>query len=549
VGDITGLQDEMPASNEHQAFQYDGLYRLGSFEVRQNDAAGAVLRAGTYGYDDEGNIQQFGETQPLTYTYGNAAHPGRLTGVTSPAGLQVVDYNSLGHVSAFGEMASLEYDPLDRLVRVVRNDGTEIRFAYDPQSRRILKKVTQGGVTTTVRYATGLFEQHENHAIRHIYLGKQLIASVRITAAGEAPLFYASDHHGTILLATDSAGAVIHNQRYTPFGAALNPADDLDRYLGRERDVETGLLQFGVRYYAPALGRFISPDWWVIENPTKAARMPQGYALYSYALNNPLVFKDPSGMWFLIDDLIVAAVGFVVGFFTGLIYGLANGQGWDSLLTALETGLTTAAGAWLGWNVAGVFGAVMGGMNGLISGIHGVYDWTSIDGWFAFISDSTWGLLGTSLGNIIHIVNLFWSGSNYREDLSRRQNRHVYEGGMYLKDGFAFTQGNVISNAGGNVGLDPSTPAGRRRLQFIADHEELHIWQSRFFGPLFQATYIVWGIGGFLVGTVVWFFNTDEDYGSIIETAAYYDNPFEYWAYNNDNNWPPGGANPIIAWS
>lgn len=186
----------------------------------------------------------------------------------------------------------------------------------------------------------------------------------------------------------------------------------------------------------------------------------------------------------------------------------------------------------------------MGGMNGLISGVHGIYDWSSASGWFAFISDSTWGLLGTSLGNIVHIINLFYSDANYREDLSHRQNRHVYEGGFALKKDFAFTQGNVISNAGlGTHTVDAS---------FISNHEELHIWQQRIFGPLFQATYIVWGVGGFLVASVVWLFNQDHSWGNLVDTAAYYDNPFEYWAYKNDKkNWPPGESDfdPLIAWS
>jgi hypothetical protein len=175
-------------------------------------------------------------------------------------------------------------------------------------------------------------------------------------------------------------------------------------------------------------------------------------------------------------------------------------------------------------------------MNGLISGIHGIYDWGSVEGWFAFLSDSTWNLIGTSLGNIVHVINAF-NDSNYREDLSRRQNRHVYEGGFGLKDGFAFTQGNVISNVSSSHSAD-----------FLRRHEELHIWQQRFFGPIFQATYIVWAVGGFIVGTIVWFWHTDESYGDFIESAAYYDNPFEYWAYANDRNWPPGGRPAGVYW-
>ena len=124
--------------------------------------------------------------------------------------------------------------------------------------------------------------------------------------------------------------------------------------------------------------------------------------------------------------------------------------------------------------------------------------------------------------------------------MSRRQNRYIYEGGAALKPGFAFTQGNVISNAGmGGRGLDAS---------FLKNHEEFHIWQARMFGPLFQLTYVVWGLGGILVGTMVWLAHRREQWSSLVETAAYYDNPFEYWAYKRDNYWPPAHANRLLVW-
>ena len=98
-----------------------------------------------------------------------------------------------------------------------------------------------------------------------------MVATEKVEAAATSPAYYLADHHGTILMSTDAAGAIIHNQRYTAFGSTRNPAA-LDRYLGRELDVEAGLLHLGARYYAPSLGRFISPDWWVLENPNKPAR-------------------------------------------------------------------------------------------------------------------------------------------------------------------------------------------------------------------------------------------------------------------------------------
>ncbi len=544
VGNITSLGDQRQGGTVHQTFEYDAFHRIERFAVLDGGPAGNVLASGGYAYDDRGEIRRLAESSPIDLNYGDAARPGRLTSVVDGGGAAPLTYDDRGHVASFGAMAQIEHDAFDRLVRIVRADGTEIRFDYDHRSRRVRKTVAPPATAPRrVRYAGNLYELHDGHALRHLYFGKRLVATERVEAgAAPARAYFFSDHHGTVLMSVDDAGVVIHHQRYTPFGSAVDGAAALDRYLGRERDDETGLLQFGARAYLSSIGRFISPDWFLIEHPDRAARLPQGFAVYAYALNNPLVFKDPSGLWFGLDDLIVFGVGFVVGFVSGLVYGLVNGQGWDSFATALETGLTTGVGAWLGWTVGGPLGAVMGGMNGLISGINGIYDWKSVDGWFAFISDSTWGLIGTSMGNLVHVVNLFYEDANYRSDLSRRQNRHVYEGGFALKDDFAFTAGNVISNAGlgaGAAGINPS---------FIADHEELHIWQNRFFGPLYQGTYIVWAVGGFIVGSVVWFFNTDEDWWSLVETAVYYDNPFEYWAYENDNNWPPAGANPILAY-
>ncbi len=561
VGTISAIRDSMPGGAEHHVFTYDGLHRLIAEAVHAGDASGALLTSRSYAYDPSGNVTDFHDTAGFTMAYADPAHPGRLTSTAGASGAKPLTYDSRGHLHSYGNLANLAFDPLDRLVHVRTADGKEIRFTYDFRNRRVMKTVTSSAGASRIRYAAGLFEQSETGAVRHIFLGKRLVAGERAPhspSAAVTPVYYLTDHHATVLLALDGAGAIVHQQRYSPFGMALDSASALNRYLGLDMDGETGLVQLGARYYAPEIGRFISPDWFVLENPDKTARLPQACNLYGYAMNNPLSFKDPSGLFIplliaaiaaiAIAALYVTAAAFAVGFIAGLAYGLSHDQGWESLLTGLEAGLTTVAGMWLGGitgflvggPVGAVIGAVMGGLNGLISGVHGIYNWGSAEGWFGFLSDSTWGLLGTSIGNIVHIINLFYSDSNYRHDLSHRRNRHVYEGGFALKSSFAFTQGNVISNAGqGGKGINDT---------FITQHEELHVWQSRIFGPFFQATYVVWGIGGLIAGTAYWCFNSDQSWGSMVETAAYYDNPFEYWAYNNNNNWRPSGANEELAW-
>jgi hypothetical protein len=216
----------------------------------------------------------------------------------------------------------------------------------------------------------------------------------------------------------------------------------------------------------------------------------------------------------------------------------------------LEAFLTGTAGATLGWLVGWpldvpVLTASLAGCNGLVSGVRGVYNWRTAAGWFGFLLDSTWGMLGTVGSLALHIIQVVLPSRRYRPDLSRRLGRHVYEGGFRLKPQFATAVGNVISNAGGTVGLDGNHGPRRRRL--IDRHEMLHVWQHRFFGPLFPLLYSLWFVLGAIAGAVIAVLSK-RSIGKSVLTVAYYDNPFEYWAYRRDGYWPPAGAETTLAW-
>jgi len=220
--------------------------------------------------------------------------------------------------------------------------------------------------------------------------------------------------------------------------------------------------------------------------------------------------------------------------------------------TTLETVLVTVVGGALGaatgyliGDVPGLAaGATMGGVNGVFGGIRNTYGWRTARGWFAFVMDSSWGLLGTTLGVGLNVINSRSRNSGYRADLSRRQNRHVFERGACMKRGFAFTHGNVISNAA--TGRET---LGDERREFIDRHEGLHVWQNRIFGPIYQAVYVGWFLLGAAVATITKAFRRDAPpLRRLVETAAYYDNPFEYWAYRRDDHWETNSAEPMLKW-
>ncbi len=65
-------------------------------------------------------------------------------------------------------------------------------------------------------------------------------------------------------------------------------------FTGKDRDGETGLDYFGARYFSGAQGRFTSPD--PLLNSGRPW-LPQSWNRYAYALNNPLRFTDPTGLY------------------------------------------------------------------------------------------------------------------------------------------------------------------------------------------------------------------------------------------------------------
>jgi RHS repeat-associated protein len=129
------------------------------------------------------------------------------------------------------------------------------------------------------------------------------------------------------------------------------------RCTGKERDSESGLDEFGARYYASPLGRFMTPDWATtpIDVPYADFGNPQSLNLYSYVKNNPTTTRDPDGHCCDGDDIL------------NFLGGVANAYGSDNLLGAGRVEQTTTAGK-IG-SAVGDFGAtVTGGLEVLGGG-------------------------------------------------------------------------------------------------------------------------------------------------------------------------------------
>jgi len=127
----------------------------------------------------------------------------------------------------------------------------------------------------------------------------------------------------------------------TPLPTHTGTSDVAYKYTGKERDTTTTDLYFyEARYYDPVLGRFISPDT-IVPSPTD----PQALNRFSYVVNNPIIYTDPSGhSFFGIEFVIGAIIGAVAG-------GVSPGIQSDGDIGAIFTGIA----------IGGIAGGVGGG--------------------------------------------------------------------------------------------------------------------------------------------------------------------------------------------
>lgn len=152
--------------------------------------------------------------------------------------------------------------------------------------------------------------------IRHITLGNQTIAHFTVNPQGnvEQALVF-GDHLGSASLLTDSFGRPKTLYDYYPFGGSRMEQQlgggmraAAYQYTGQEKDAETGLYNYGQRFYSANIGRFTQPDELSKSVPYDYLTDPQKLNEYSYVTNNPIVKVDPDGRKGIKAALITAGV-------------------------------------------------------------------------------------------------------------------------------------------------------------------------------------------------------------------------------------------------
>lgn len=201
-------------------------------------------------------------------------------------------------------------------------------FKYGPDreliERSVSEQVKGGARSGKVQYLGGMLEVHDfgepEYHFQIVAGNRRLGTVVRRGANDREVRFQHQDHLGSVVAITQS-GLVVDRFSYDAFGQrrSLDGSRDTDGsltyfdrystekgYGGHETLGGVGLVHMGGRVYDPLLGRFTSPDP-IVQLPLNT----QGLNRYSYTLNAPLTYTDPSGHW--IPFAIAAAVLITAG--------------------------------------------------------------------------------------------------------------------------------------------------------------------------------------------------------------------------------------------
>jgi RHS repeat-associated protein len=403
ASNVTAITDNK-ASTNNQTYGYDHRDRLTSWTLNGTTQ--------TYTYNTLGNL--LSKTGVGTYTYPAAG--GARPHTPTQVGATAYSYDLNGNLANDGGRA-YTWNADNLPTQITHVSGNE-SYSYDADGERV--KVVKGSTTTV--YLGGTWEEAVGGAVKVYYPFSGQVVAVRDTGSGVVTYLH-NDHLGSASVATTSAGAIASQQEYDAWGKVRSGGitQTSINYTGQRLDL-TGLLYYHARMYDPNLGRFVSADSVVpgsasgsmdgvalkpltvdfhepgfvaslnLENnggDEELYRMgpanPQALNRYSYVVNNPLRYTDPTG-----HDVRMTrdeAAFFSVHILSPLIEQLEQQNEQEALATLAAGILLAGAAGALSGSIAAMLGSLALEAG---SGLVGSIDWTNVKdilGWLRWLKD------------------------------------------------------------------------------------------------------------------------------------------------------------------
>lgn len=339
-----------------EEFEYDDFDRLVSIKLNGRITSDMI-------YDYYGNI--IGKTDDGVNVLYSTIYDGKRPNAIVRAKTDVDEM-------VVGFSRDMKYSMFDNLVSVIQGDDVmEMEYGSDNQ-RVYMKSVVDGKIMTKTYIGDCELIEENGSSVMLTYVSSPIgvFGVFAVDEKGEKTMNYIhTDNLGSWNIITDEKADVVQNVSFDAWGNVRNGLDwsssadcelMYDRgFTGHEHLTDFGLINMNGRVYDPMMSMMLSPD-----NNIQIPQMSQNFNRYSYCLNNPLKYTDPTGEW--VESVVMGVVGgavnlamnaknvdnfgegalaFGVGFVKGFLTKYTAGQSWfiqvgvNTLMSGVTSGV------------------------------------------------------------------------------------------------------------------------------------------------------------------------------------------------------------------
>lgn len=391
-------RNQYGATKMVEEFEYDKYDRLVSAKLNG-------IRSLSMNYDFQGNIVEKKE-KDVRVLYSTMYDKERTNAI--------IHAKTDDKKIKVGFSRDIKFTAFDNVVSLSQGDDVmEIEYGND-NKRMFMNSVVDGKSRLKTYIGDCELVEEDGRSLMLTYINAPIgvCAVCAIDEKGNKSISYIhKDNLGSWNVVTDENAKVIQNVAFDAWGNVRNGTDwslsdeselIYDRgFTGHEHLSGFGLINMNGRVYDPMMSMMLSPD-----NNIQFPQMSQNFNRYSYCLNNPLKYTDPSGEW--VESVVMGVVGgavnlvmnapnvdtfgegaltFGVGFVKGFLTEYTMGQSWF-----LQVGVQT------------LMAGVTSGVNQMVAVGDGSFKFSG-DDWNSIKTASYYGI-GNALVKNIMCVNI-----------------------------------------------------------------------------------------------------------------------------------------------